>query len=258
MDLYVTLTEEFEDLQDRCAMISDDLAALQDICSRPVTSQQCSNCLINPKQQFTGSLPSSLVTLDRASAINIPVDLDTGYPDQTVFVSYNGEIYIYRNDLGTNTFQRTCVGSGLEAMSCDTSRVVCAGGSVYGTQEQVAAALKVSTSRLDKVHPNCPSGCQMLDGAMMQYFQNQDSDIDVSRICVYADEYHYIEDDGTYTYTCVGYGLETEVCPAHKMVCVGFEESSGLPTYGWYGEQARAVKKAVNEAGNVYPLCPGS
>jgi hypothetical protein len=97
-----------------------------------------------------------------------------------------------------------------------------------------------------------------MNGAMVEVFQQQDSDIDVSRICVYSDEYYYIEDDGTYTYTCVGYGLETEVCPAHKMVCVGFEEETGLPTYGWFGEQARAVKMAINEASNVYPTCPGS
>merc|ERR1719461_186226 len=253
------LTEELEDLEDRCAMLQDDLDELNDACSSTPTSTECANCLISPKSQFSGSLPDSIVSLNRASQINLPVELDTGYPDQTVFVSYNGEIYVYRSDLGTDKFQRTCVGSGLQAMSCDTSRVVCAGGSVYGTNEEVAAALKVSaTSRIDSVHPNCPTGCQMMDGTMMQYFQNQDSDIDVSRICVYSDEYYYIEDDGSYTYTCVGYGLETEVCPAHKMVCVGFEEETGLPTYGWFGEQARAVKMAINGASNVYPTCPGS
>lgn len=258
MEKFDELTEEYEDLQDKCAMLQDDLEDLEDTCSRSVSSRDCNNCLISPKQRYTGSVPSSIFSLNRASALNMPMEYDTGYPGQTVYVSFNGEVYIYRPDLGSDQFQRTCVGSGLEAMFCDTSRVVCAGGDLYGSLEQVAAALKVSSARIDMVHPNCPTGCQTLDGTMMQHFESQDSDIDVSRICVYSDEYHYIEDDGTYTYTCVGYGLESEVCPAHKMVCVGFEETSGLPTYGWYGEQARAVKKAINEQGNVYPTCPGS
>lgn len=257
-DRYERLSEELEDLTDKCDMKQAQREELQDVCRTSVPNYLCNQCFT--KTQFTGTLPSPFTTLSgRVPALTLPVDLDTGYPDQTTFVSNNGEVYVYRPDLGTNIYQRTCVGAGLQAMSCDSSRVVCAGGNTYGTQEQVAAALKVSaTSRIDKVHPNCPTGCQMMDGTMAQYFQNQDTDIDVNRICVYGDEYHYIEDDGTYTYTCVGYGLETEVCPSYKTTCVGFEETSGLPTYGWFGEQARAVKKALNEADNVYPTCPGS
>jgi len=259
MERYDRVVEELEDLEDACQMLEDEYSELQDTCNNSPSNSECNQCLIRPKQQFSGSIPAPIVSLGRASAINIPVDLDTGYPDQTVFVAFDGEIYVYRPDLGNNQFQRTCVGSGLEALYCDNSRVVCAGGNVYGTTEEVAAALKVSAeSRIDRIHPNCPTGCQSMNGAMVEVFQQQDSDIDVSRICVYSDEYYYIEDDGTYTYTCVGYGLETEVCPAHKMVCVGFEEETGLPTYGWFGEQARAVKMAINGASNVYPTCPGS
>jgi len=256
MERYDRLSEELEDLQDACEMLESEFSELQDICNTQPSNEQCNRCLDRPKQQFTGSIPPLVVSTDSAPGINLPVDLDTGFPIQTVFVTIDGEIYIY---LDGTQYKRTCVGSGLEALYCDNSRVVCAGGNVYGTNEEVAAALKVAAeSRIDGVHPNCPTGCQSMNGAMVEVFQQQDSDLDVSRICVYSDEYYYIEDDGTYTYTCVGYGLETEVCPAHKMVCVGFEEETGLPTYGWFGEQARAVKMAINEASNVYPTCPGS
>lgn len=251
------LTEEFEDLQDKCSMKQDDLDELEESCRSSVSSSDCVDCLL-PKQQYFGSLPSSIESLNRIPLLQLDTELNNGYPDYAEFVTYNNEIYVRRTDLGPSRYQRTCVGSGLEAASCDASRVVCAGGSTYGTPEEVAAALLLSTQRLDHVHPNCPTGCAQLDGVMTRHFRNQDSDLDVSRICLYADEYYYIEDDGSYTYTCVGYGLETEVCPAHKMVCVGFEETSGLPTYGWFGEQARAVKKAINDYDNVYPACPGS
>jgi len=251
------LTEEFEDLQDMCNMKQDDLDELEETCRTSVSTADCIDCLL-PKRQYSGSLPSSIVSLNRIPLLQLDTELDNGYPDQTEFVSYNNEVYVRRPDLGANQYQRTCVGSGLEVAACDSSLVVCAGGDYYGTAEQVAAALLLSTQRLDKVHPNCPTGCAQLDGVMMKHFQSLDSDIELSRICLYSDEYYYIEDDGSYTYTCVGYGLETEVCPAYKMVCVGFEETSGLPTYGWFGEQARAVKKAINDYDNVYPACPGS
>lgn len=259
MEEYDELLEEYEDLQDQCDMKEEELNELSDICSSYPTTEQCNECLVSPKEQYGGSIPQPIVQTNQVSGYNMPLEYDTGYPDQTVYVTMDGEIYIRRSDLGNDSYQRTCVGAGLEAQYCDSSRVVCAGGNTFGTNEQVAAAIKVSaTSRIDRVHPNCPTGCLPLDATMMKFFQNQDSDLDVSRICIYSDEYHYIEDDGSYTYTCVGYGHETEVCPSYKMVCVGFEETSGLPTYGWFGEQARAVKKAINDYNNVYPMCPGS
>jgi len=254
------LEEELEDLVDQCIYKEREYQALFETCDTEPTDQQCADCLMRPYvRNFNGSLPSPVIEVTGSvSAINpdIPVDYDTGYPDQTEYKNINGEVYI---NLGNNQYQRTCVGYGMEGRSCDSSKYVCAGGNTYGTLEQLAAAIKVSaTERLDKVHPNCPTGCVPLDATLTSFFQNQDTDLDVSRICHFADEYYYIEDNGQYTYTCVGYGHETEVCPSYKMVCVGFEETSGLPTYGWFGEQARAVKKAINNYGNVYPTCPGS
>ena len=37
---------------------------------------------------------------DCGKLFHFEVDLDTGYPDQTVFVAFDGEIYVYRPDLG--------------------------------------------------------------------------------------------------------------------------------------------------------------
>jgi len=252
------LEEELEDLEDQCNKKEEEYQELFQTCDTPTTDKQCADCLDLPTvRNFNGSLPSPVISVTGpVSTINIPEDYDTGYPDQTEYKNINGEVYI---NLGNDQYQRTCVGYGLEASSCDSSKYVCAGGNTYGTLEQLAAAIKVSaTERADKVHPNCPTGCLPVDATLASIFQNQDTDLDVSRICHFADEYYYIEDNGQYTYTCVGYGHETEVCPSYKMVCVGFEETSGLPTYGWFGEQARAVKIALNNYGNVYPSCPGS
>jgi len=114
----------------------------------------------------------------------------------------------------------------------------------------------VASQRLDGVHPNCPSGCMALEFGFDLYFQMLDTTIDTDRICVYDDQYYWIESETEYTFTCVGYGLETDVCPSHKMVCVGFEENTGLPSYGWIGQQSKAVILATQQLSNVHPQCP--
>eukprot|EP00494_Astrolonche_serrata_P030250 UN30517 len=69
--------------------------------------------------------------------------------------------------------------------------------------------------------------------------------------------YHYIDLKSNQIYnTCVGYGLENDVCPAHGAICTGFSNVDGLATYGGYGDQARAVRFAIEQADNIHPYCP--
>jgi len=145
---------------------------------------------------------------------------------------------------------------------CPDHEVVCAGGETeggqsYGEYEDLAAQLRIVAENRDTIHPLCPSGCRALKEAESDYFLKLDPTFDTTRICIWNDEYHYIEDDGSYTFTCVGYGAEVDVCLTHKMLCVGFEEYTGLPTYGHPGAQARAVITAAGELDHCHPQCPG-
>jgi len=253
ISLNYALQADLEDLQRTCNEMQSGYQGLTETCNKDPSTEECLLC--EEKEIYAGSVTPTFVDLDDSREVTFPYLIDTGYPKDTRFVTENNEVYI---DRGYEVYDRTCVGFGYNLKDlCDDSNVVCAGGDNYGELEEIAKELQLTTEKRDGLHPDCPSGCRSLSPSFADYFNKLDSTFDTSRICIWSDEFYFIEDDGSHTFTCVGFGSEVDVCSTHKMVCVGFEEYTGLPTYGHPGAQARAVITSAGELSHVHPQCPG-
>merc|ERR1712173_123644 len=120
---------------------------------------------------------------------------------------------------------------------CDSSQNVCGGGDTVGTSEQISELLNQIREQ-DSLHPNCPTGCQSVsaEDAAILGFEN---------LCTYANEYYFIEDNGTKQWSCVGSGYEYDVCPANQLACGAYVE--GRPSPGDLSTRADLLKNAYEQ-----------
>ena len=71
------------------------------------------------------------------------------------------------------------------------------------------------------------------------------------QVCVFDGLYFYKDASSrTRKFTCVAAGERLEVCPADEYLCVGFDDNTGMKTYGFYDWQAAAVKTALSLVNN--------
>jgi len=163
---------------------------------------------------------------------------------------FNNEI-VYDNLDGT--FTRTCIAYSTSATdSCDHDDLICPGGSTYGWPGQTYAQLAKALARPDKVHPECPTGCQLTEW-WSDFLTNQG--LNVNEICVVDDAFYYIE-ARQYVFTCIATSDEyTSHCPNNNIVCAG-TNSEGYKIYGWPSYQAQLLSTALEQTNHRYRYCP--
>eukprot|EP00492_Amphilonche_elongata_P004793 TRINITY_DN5158_c0_g1_i1.p1 TRINITY_DN5158_c0_g1~~TRINITY_DN5158_c0_g1_i1.p1 ORF type:complete len:174 (+),score=13.89 TRINITY_DN5158_c0_g1_i1:77-523(+) len=143
---------------------------------------------------------------------------------------------------------------------CDTSIGWCAGDpdEVYGWAGQQAAALIAALEMPQKQHPYCPYGCQRLNGWWLGELELRLSDankVHLDTMCVQNNKYYLYPDPQTKTDTCVGYHeWHLEQCPLSSYVFCSSTDD-GMITYGWVGQQARALELALSTSLNRHPHC---
>jgi len=195
-----------------------------------------------------------------------------GYDDTTMTVCQaDGE---YKIQMDGKVYS-TCVAYGVPGDDCTDNDLICPehpvnpGPGKFGYSGNVRARLTSALGRNDFKHPMCPtSTCRSMDelAASGTYWAdtvqgNGYTAITVEQtnnIVVCEDNsVMYVTRDGMYN-TCLGWSdNNSETCDSGKFMCAG-SNGQGLFAYGWPGQIARALAKAVdNAAGNyMHPQCP--
>eukprot|EP00492_Amphilonche_elongata_P001449 TRINITY_DN18_c0_g1_i7.p1 TRINITY_DN18_c0_g1~~TRINITY_DN18_c0_g1_i7.p1 ORF type:complete len:247 (-),score=38.39 TRINITY_DN18_c0_g1_i7:105-845(-) len=196
-----------------------------------------------------------------------------GYDSTTMTVCQDdGEYKIQLND---GTVYSTCVAYGNPGDDCTNPDLVCPehpvnpGPGKFGYGGNVRARLASALTRNDFKHPSCPtSECRSMDELAQSntYWAdtvqaNGYTTVTVEQtnnIVVCADSsLQYITREGMYN-TCLGWSDSSQTtCDSGKFMCAG-SNGQGLFAFGWPGQIARALAKAVdNSAGNyMHPQCP--
>jgi len=154
-------------------------------------------------------------------------------------------------------YRRTCVEYKPSAdQYCTDEATYCTGGTLVGTIAEIEEQVILAMSQGDSIHPECPSSCQSLSDDVKAHFIKMDV-AEYENICVWKNLY-FFKDPTTRTrrFTCVAAGERLEVCPAETYLCVGFDDNTGMKTYGFYDWQAAAVKTALTLDSKVHPYCP--
>jgi len=141
---------------------------------------------------------------------------------------------------------------------CDSSVGWCSGEAVYGWSGQQSAALISAMEMPQKHHPYCPWGCQKLNDWWLEELDSRLSDElkpDLDSLCVQDNKYYLYPDPQTKMDTCVGYNdYHLTQCPLSSYVfCPSTDD--GLITYGWIGQQARALVQALSTSLKRHPSC---
>eukprot|EP00492_Amphilonche_elongata_P001448 TRINITY_DN18_c0_g1_i6.p1 TRINITY_DN18_c0_g1~~TRINITY_DN18_c0_g1_i6.p1 ORF type:complete len:246 (-),score=31.44 TRINITY_DN18_c0_g1_i6:105-842(-) len=195
-----------------------------------------------------------------------------GYDSTTMTVCQDdGEYKIQLND---GTVYSTCVAYGNPGDDCTNPDLVCPehpvnpGPGKFGYGGNVRARLASALTRNDFKHPSCPtSECRSMDELAQSntYWAdtvqaNGYTTVTVEQtnnIVVCADSsLQYITREGMYN-TCLGCRTpHRRLAIAEIHVCG--QQRSRIIAFGWPGQIARALAKAVdNSAGNyMHPQCP--
>lgn len=160
-----------------------------------------------------------------------------------------------------NMYVNTCVQFSENMQDeCDTSIGWCAGDpvAVYGWAGQQSSALIAALEMPQKQHPYCPWGCQKLNDWWLGELDARLSDENkahLDTICVQDGKYYLYSDPQTKSDTCVGYNdLHSTLCPLSSYVFCSSTDN-GMVTYGWVGQQARALNQALSTSLNRHPSC---
>jgi len=163
-------------------------------------------------------------------------------------------------NLENGELRRSGVGIGGPNDNCDTSTLVCAGGSMHGWAGQIYVEVLKSLTRVDYLHPNSPQ--QVCTPAWNDWWKNEAvtkgylTTEQVDNQCIMSDGHLLIVNaDGSRTRSCVGGWENTNnVCPSDRMyVCPTFPEFQAVP--GWPNLVLGLVGQALSQGGRL-SLCP--
>lgn len=250
--MYEDLVQQYEDQEQVCQDTEDRYleVATRDGCDYGVTCARCDRLSIDTPPSgnsgdedsyYLGSFFPGQVREERA-------------PGGTVFyIAPSNQIYVIE---GLN-YRRTCVEyKPVADQYCNNPDLYCAGETVVGTMEQMETAVNVARSQGDGIHPMCPSGCMGLDDTVAAHFVKMEVP-DYENICTFNGLYFYKDAASrSRKFTCVAAGERLEVCPAEQYLCVGFDDNTGMKTFGFYDWQAAAVKTALSLDSKLHPFCP--
>jgi len=261
------LSEKFDNLQDEyeaeeqvCKDTSDRFTTLAttDGCDYGVTCARCDN-LANGVDTLPSqaSFRPDTVAIRSQDAITRGLESDSnpvvGPQGTEMYISNFNEIWVEDPPY----YRRTCVEyKPVADQYCTDSQTYCTGGNVVGTLAAIEEQVIIAMSQGDSSHPECPSGCQSLSDDVKSHFIKM-AVPDYENVCVYNGLYYYKDPtDRERKFTCVAAGERLAVCPAEKYLCVGFDDNTGMKTYGFYDWQAAAVKTALSLNSRVHPYCP--
>jgi len=259
-DKYETLQQKYDDEQEVCRDAQDRFStrATENGCDYGVTCARCdvlvdgvgdmrSSSISREDTQLIESVFATEQGLNRASN---PI---VGPQGTEMYISNANEVWI--RDFPY--FRRTCVEYKPSAdQYCTDAQTYCTGGNLVGTIAAIEEQVLIAMSQGDNIHPECPSSCQSLSDDVEAHFIKM-AVPDYQNVCVWENLYFY-KDPTTKTrrFTCVAAGERLQVCPADTYLCVGFDDNTGMKTYGFYDWQAAAVKTALTLDSKVHPYCP--
>jgi len=249
--MYFDLMDLYNDQEETCADIESQYlsVATRDGCDYGVTCARCDNLVPG-----TNTVSSS-ATQDAYLIGTFFPSTEVRGPQGTVMYIADGTNEVFVRD--DNMFRRTCVEYKETAdMFCLNDELFCSGDGVVGTLEEIENAVLSAMSQNDYIHPECPSNCMGLSDTVKEHFMKMGVP-DYENVCTFNGMYFY-KDAATKTrkFTCVGAGERLDECPANACLCVGFDDNTGMKTYGFYDWQAAAVKTALGVASKVHPFCP--
>eukprot|EP00492_Amphilonche_elongata_P003921 TRINITY_DN42_c0_g1_i1.p1 TRINITY_DN42_c0_g1~~TRINITY_DN42_c0_g1_i1.p1 ORF type:complete len:716 (-),score=172.53 TRINITY_DN42_c0_g1_i1:514-2622(-) len=250
--MYYDLMEQYNDQEETCANIESQYMseATRDGCDYGVTCARCDSLVPGTNTaSSSGSQDALELGTFRASTE------ERGPQSDTILYIQEGTNEVFVRD--GNMFRRTCVEYKPAAdMYCLNEALYCAGDGVVGSLAEIENAVLVAMSQNDGIHPECPSSCMGLSDTVKEHFEKMGVP-DYENVCTFNGMYFY-KDAATKTrkFTCVAAGERLAECPANECLCVGFDDNTGMKTYGFYDWQAAAVKTALGLESGVHPFCP--
>jgi len=192
----------------------------------------------------------------------------SGYDADTMSVCQMDGEYMIQMD---GMIYPTCVAYGAPDAECSDSDLICPENpnnvGVFGYAGNQRSALASALTRNDFMHPVCPtSTCKSMDeladsgsywkGVLMNNGFTDVAEDEADNVCVTEDNtVMFITTEGKYN-TCLGWSATgTETCDSQKFICAG-HDGQGLFTYGWPGQIARTLAKAVTSDSYMHPQCP--
>lgn len=185
-------------------------------------------------------------------------------PQTTSFCQADGQWVIQSN--GKN--YKTCVMYGEIGAACTDSNVICPENpdgttGVVGQRGNIKAALEIAMKRKDFEHEFCPTRtCETLEQYWRQMLIDQPfetvSEEQAYNVCAMSDNELYVVTADNFYPTCIGFSKNAfELCDSKQYLCAG-HDGEGRFTYGWPGQIARTLQKAVVSTATNYlhPQCP--
>jgi len=255
-NLFTDLVDMYDNEQQVCQNTEEQYVTLatQDGCDYGITCARCDNLAIDePLSAPVTNVDPDAVLVGSPEAAGLQFGEVRGPQGTVMYISRKNEIYIHDQPY----YRRTCVEYKPSAdQYCTNKNLICAGDGVVGTIAEIEKEVLLAMSQGDGIHPFCPSSCQGLSDTVKAHFIKMEVP-DYENICVHNSLYYY-KDPSTRTreFTCVGSGERLEVCPADTYLCVGFDDNTGMKTYGFLDWQAAAVKTALSIDSKVHPYCP--
>jgi len=192
---------------------------------------------------------------DNALAMGLPLGIVpiVGPQGTEMYISPVNEVWVRE----TSFLRRTCVEYKPSAdQYCTDPATYCTDGNVVGTLAAIEEQVLIAMAQGDGMHPECPSSCRALSDDVMAHFIKMEVP-ERENICVWNNLYYYKDPTSrTRKFTCVAAGERLAKCAANTYLCVGFDDNTGMKTYGFYDWQAAAVKTALSLKSKVHPYCP--